>query len=35
MNDGMPSATVRKPFTHPITTPDSSAISIASSPGTW
>ncbi len=35
MNDGRPSVTVRKPFTHPITTPESSAISIASRPGTW
>ena len=35
MNDGRPSVTVRKPFTHPITTPDSSAIRIASRAGTW
>ena len=35
MNDGRPSATVRKPLNHPITGPDSSAIRIASRPGTW
>ena len=35
MNDGRPMVTVRKPFTHPITTPDSNAIRIASRAGTW
>ena len=35
MNDGRPRATVRKPFTHPITTPDSNAIRTASRAGTW
>ena len=35
MNDGRPSATVRKPLNHPITGPESNAIRIASRPGTW